>query len=82
MPKKLNFARMEEPAEARWASREPRKNATVQMSLRMREDVYERFRALCERQRRTNGEMLEILLSDYLVQRGMSGKPIEEMPLE
>ncbi len=40
-------------------------NPTVQMSVRMREDVYERFRALCAHERRTNGDMLEVLLGVY-----------------
>jgi chromosome partitioning protein len=38
---------------------------SVQMSIRMKADVYERFRALCQTERRTNGEMLEVLLEHY-----------------
>ncbi len=48
----------------RWRSREP--SEVVQMSLRMQSDVYDMFRALCTRERRTNGEMLEVLMKDYL----------------
>lgn len=39
---------------------------TVQMSVRMNEDVYRRFRALCKLERRTNGEMLHDLIEVYL----------------
>ena len=39
---------------------------TVQMSVRMNEDVYRRFRALCKLERRTNGEMLHHLIDVYL----------------
>ena len=39
---------------------------TVQMSVRMNEDVYRRFRALCKLERRTNGEMLHDLIKVYL----------------
>ena len=39
---------------------------TVQMSVRMNEDVYRRFRALCKLERRTNGEMLHDLIDVYL----------------
>ncbi len=40
-------------------------NPTVQMSVRMREETYERFRALCKRERRTNGDMLEVLMEGH-----------------
>lgn len=39
---------------------------TVQMSVRMNEDVYRRFRALCKLERRTNGEMVHDLIEVYL----------------
>lgn len=39
---------------------------TVQMSVRMNEDVYRRFRALCKLERRTNGDMLHDLIEVYL----------------
>ncbi len=39
---------------------------TVQMSVRMNEDVYRRFRALCKLERRTNGDMLHDLIDVYL----------------
>lgn len=45
---------------------------SVQMSVRMKADVYDRFRALCEVERRTNGEMLEVLLGNFL-QREQGG---------
>lgn len=47
----------------RWQSREA--NPTVQMSLRMQSDVYDRFRQHCTDDRRTNGEMLEIMMGCY-----------------
>jgi hypothetical protein len=31
----------------------------------MAEDIYERFRTHCELDRRTNGEMLEIMMRSY-----------------
>ena len=40
--------------------------STVQMSVRMDEDVYRRFRALCKLERRTNGDMLHHLIEAYL----------------
>lgn len=39
---------------------------TVQMSVRMRADVYDGFRALCRVERRTNGDMLEVLIAEFL----------------
>lgn len=47
----------------RWKSRDT--NPTVQMSVRMPEEVYDRFRQHCEDDRRTNGEMLEIMMGAY-----------------
>lgn len=48
---------------------ERERNPTMQMSVRMREDVYERFRALAEQERRTNGEMLELMMDAYLASK-------------
>ncbi len=45
---------------SRASSRESR--STVQMSIRMDEEQYLHFRALCRLQRRTNGQMVEHLL--------------------
>lgn len=53
----------DESAVRRWQSREP--NPTVQMSIRMQASAYDGFRALCKRERRTNGEMLDILVKSY-----------------
>lgn len=39
---------------------------TVQMSIRMKEDEYLRFRALCRAMRNTNGEMVLHLLEAFL----------------
>lgn len=46
------------------ASRAPSRESrsTVQMSIRMDEEQYLHFRALCRLQRRTNGQMVEHLL--------------------
>lgn len=41
-------------------------NPTVQMSIRMDEEEYLRFRALCKAERRTNGDMVEHLMEFYL----------------
>jgi hypothetical protein len=40
--------------------------SVVQMSVRMEEEEYLRFRALCKSERRTNGEMLEHLMKAFL----------------
>ena len=80
MARKLDFKTLErnldqvtEERERRWASREP--NPTVQMSIRMRADLYDKFRALCKEERRTNGEMLEVLLDDFFARlRETTGK--------
>lgn len=47
----------------RWKTREP--DPTVQMSVRMHASMYERFRNMCKDQRRTNGDMLEVLMDSY-----------------
>tara|TARA_R110000850_G_scaffold233967_1_gene358813 strand:+ start:16376 stop:16618 length:243 start_codon:yes stop_codon:yes gene_type:complete len=79
MVKKIDFALLEEAAggdpklaearNRRWSRREA--NPTVQMSVRMAESDYERFRALCAHERRTNGEMMVELLNNY-IQNGAS----------
>lgn len=47
----------------RWKSREP--TTTVQISMRLPEEVYERYRVLCQQERRTNGDMLRVLMEGY-----------------
>lgn len=47
------------------AQRRRAANPTVQMSVRMPEETYERFRALCQRERRTNGDQIRVLMSVY-----------------
>lgn len=57
---------VEKPAAAStWRKKRRETSPTVQMSVRMREDVYDRFRALCGEERRTNGEQVEHLLDAY-----------------
>lgn len=65
MSAKLNFSALEQPTETErpWRSRDA--NPVMQMSLRMTETVYERFRQHCRIDRRTNGEMLEIMMEAY-----------------
>lgn len=73
MSRKLDFTPLEEPADEgrgyhpapqkRWQSREPVR--TVQMSIRMPEETYERFRELCKQERRTNGDMLRVLMEGH-----------------
>ena len=64
--KPLNFAPLDsataEPVK-RWKSREAPK--TMQTSLRMRPETYDEFRMMCLHERRTNGEMLEVLMNHY-----------------
>ena len=62
---KLEEARRKEP---RWKSGEH--DITVQMSLRMGATAYGKFRELCAQERRTNGDMLEILMDYYFTDRG------------
>jgi hypothetical protein len=66
MTRKLDFTSLDAPETERksWPRREI--NPVVQMSLRMPEDLYDRFRALCKHERRTNGEQLQVLLETYL----------------
>ena len=78
MTRKLNFEPLEHPEDIldddetavpvmpqrRWPRRQ--QNPKVQMSLRMNEDVYDRFRSLCVSERRTNGGMLEVMMSAYM----------------
>lgn len=52
-------------------------NPTVQMSVRMPEETYERFRMVCLRERRTNGDMLAVMMEGY-VRRGPSERPPRE----
>lgn len=49
---------------SRWKTRDT--NPMVQMSIRMEEDEYLKFRALCKQERRTNGEMVQHLMEAYL----------------
>lgn len=74
MAKKLSFDALAEEVEKRpeiiearnrrWGRRDA--NPVVQMSIRMPEDQYERFRALCATERRTNGDMVGVLMEHYL----------------
>ena len=66
MSNKLNFNALDQTdasSERPWRSRDM--NPVVQMSVRMTETVYERFRKHCQIDRRTNGEMLEIMMEAY-----------------
>lgn len=79
MPKPMNFEKIEtvgdlEPKESaleRWRSREP--DPVVQMSVRMHATTYDAFRSLCKKERRTNGDMLEVLLKSYLAKPKAKG---------
>ena len=46
-------------------SRGEYQSPTVQMSIRMRREVYERFRNFCMDERYSNGEMLERMMEAY-----------------
>lgn len=65
MTNKLNFSMLEEEDVRRWPRRNP--NEVVQMSLRMPAETYQRFRALCKQERRTNGDMLRVLMEGYFL---------------
>lgn len=72
MPNAMDFKKLDQLAEeerkglerGRWKSRDA--NPTVQMSIRMDEEEYLKFRALCKTERRTNGDMVEHLMKAYL----------------
>jgi len=70
MPRKLDFTPVAVPTHerAREDARRPKsreaRRVTVQMSIRVGEDVYEDFRDMCRRERRTNGDMLETLMRE------------------
>lgn len=71
MAKAMDFKKLDQLAEierkeldrGRWKSRDV--NPTVQMSIRMDEDDYLMFRALCKAERRTNGDMVKHLVEFY-----------------
>jgi chromosome partitioning protein len=50
-----------------WSRKEKReKDPTIQMSVRMKEPVYETFRKLCIANRLSNGQMMEVLIAGHL----------------
>lgn len=49
---------------------------TVQMSIRMPEDAYFAFRALCRATRKTNGEMVTHLLEAFLDETKETGSAV------
>lgn len=77
MARELNFSPLssdeaeilQEQPTRNWRRNRREANPTIQMSVRMPEDVYERFRTLCAKERRTNGDMLSVLLGSYLEQQ-------------
>lgn len=71
MPKPLDFTAIDEDSNVgendthrRWLRREA--NPTIQMSIRMGTSDYDKFRELCKRERRTNGDMVQVLMESYL----------------
>ena len=71
MKRKLNLSLIEEAAEAEIARRKEArkpddKEDIVQTTIRLTAGEYGKFRAICEHQRRTNGEMLVVLMEFYL----------------
>ena len=67
MSNKLDFQALEDKVaseDKNWKSRDP--NPVVQMSLRMHEKTYGVFRHMCATERRTNGDMLEVLMKHYV----------------
>lgn len=72
MARAMDFKKLDQLAEAervelnrsRWKSRDA--NPVVQMSIRMEEEDYLKFRALCKAERRTNGDMVKWLMESYL----------------
>lgn len=81
MTRNLNFQPLTRAGEAQdlgddraWRRRRREDNPTVQMSVRMPEAAYEQFRILCQQERRTNGDMLSVLMESYLARREEDAK--------
>ena len=65
----------------RHTSRRPKRrdpSETIQMSIRVDIKMYEKFRWFCELQRRTNGDMLRVLLESY----GQTSAAAPSRPIE
>ena len=68
MPSDLDFTPRDDGSRKAEASRHDSgrdPNPVVQMSIRMKEDVCERFRKHCISDRRTNGDMLEEMMAAH-----------------
>lgn len=65
LPQGVPPQRDSSPIEPRHRRSSANDHKTVQMSVRMTVADYERFRALCGRERRTNGDMVNRLLKQY-----------------
>ena len=68
-----HLARLERQALDAFRAKTRTSGPTVQMSIRMKEEEYLRFRALCRAMRNTNGEMLLHLMNAFL-EEGRGGK--------
>lgn len=65
-PRLADLVHLEREALAASRKQAPAKKPTVQMSVRMGEDEYIRFRALCRALRKTNGDMVAQLVDVFL----------------
>ena len=72
MSPQLDFTPLDDEERASGRSRD--RNPTMQMSVRMREEVYERFRDHCLRERYTNGEMLKEMMEAWERERKIRAK--------
>ncbi len=57
----------------RW-SRGTAKEEMIQATVRMPESTYVSFKELCEVERRTNGQMFDIILAEFLKSHNKVGK--------
>ena len=76
MARELDFKPLSRVGEAQdlgedrsWRRKRREADPTVQMSIRMQESAYERFRILCQQERRTNGDMVQVMMESYLKAR-------------
>jgi hypothetical protein len=77
MPTKMNFNALPDLADMiaekrtqKWDRRDADPDPSLQMSVRLKASTYDTFKALCQKERYTHGEMIEILISEYLSKHG------------
>jgi len=87
MATKMNFNALPELADMiaeqrtqKWDRRENDPDPSIQMSVRLKTSTYDTFKALCQKERYTHGEMVEILLQEYVAQHAERLNPKKKSP--